>query len=174
MNPTPLNVLWPAAADVVADTVGTAVAIPVADIAGAAADIAADAQAALAGAAADTAVITADARAALADAAADAVAAADSVSDIYRRACRVHRSPAHPAASGFKTSGQGMTAVGPVRAPVELFRADEATLQFTQTAICSQSKVSFLGSILRGKTIQDSTANLLFVYLDIVIMYVEG
>ena len=170
----PLNALRPAAADIVADTAGTAVAVPVADIAGAAADIAADAQAALAGATADTAVITADARAALADAAADAVAAADSVGDLYRRACRVHRSPAPSAASGFETSGQGMTAVGPVRAPVELFRADEATLQFTQTAICSQSKVLFLGSILRGETIQDSTANLLFVYLNIVIMYVDG
>ena len=78
------------------------------------------------------------------------------------------------AASGFETSGQGMAAVCPVRAPVELFHADEATLQFAQTEICSQSKISFLGSIRRGETIQDFTANLLFGYLDIVILYVEG
>ena len=32
-------------------------------------------------------------------------------------------------AFGFETSGQGMAAVGSVRAPVELFHADEATLQ---------------------------------------------
>ena len=39
-------------------------------------------------------------------------------------------SPASPAASDFKASGQGMTAVGPVRAPVKLLHADETTLQF--------------------------------------------
>ena len=39
-------------------------------------------------------------------------------------------SPAPLAASGFEASGQGMAAVGPVRAPVELLRAIETTLQF--------------------------------------------
>ena len=91
MDPIPLNVVRAAAADVAADTSGTAVAAPVADIAGAAADIAADAWAALAGAAADTAVVAADARAAFADAAADVAAATDSAGDLHRRACRVHR-----------------------------------------------------------------------------------
>ena len=71
MDPTPLNDVRAAAADVAADTAGTAVAVPVADSVGAAADIAADARAALASAAADTAIVAADARAALADAAAD-------------------------------------------------------------------------------------------------------
>ena len=81
------------AADVAADTSGTAVAARVADVAGAAADIAADARAAaLADAAADTAVVAADARAAaLADAAADVAAAVDSAGDLYRHACRVRR-----------------------------------------------------------------------------------
>ena len=83
-------------------------------------------------------------------------------------------SPTPPAASGFETSGQGMAAVGPIRAPVELFHADGAILQFTQTETCSQSKVSFLGSIRSGETIQASTANLLLGYLKIVILYVEG
>ena len=71
----------------------TAVAAHVADIAGAAADIATDAQAdALADAAADTAVVAADARAAaLADVAADVAAVVDSAGDPYRRACRVRR-----------------------------------------------------------------------------------
>ena len=78
------------------------------------------------------------------------------------------------AASGFETSGQGTAAVGPVRAPVELFHADEVTLQFTQTEICSQSKVSFLGSIRREDTILDLTANLLSGNLNIVILYAEG
>ena len=77
-------------------------------------------------------------------------------------------------ASGFETSGQGMAAVGPVRAPVELFHTDEATLQFGQTEICSLSKISCLGSICGGDTIQDSTANLLLGYLNVVILYVEG
>ena len=163
INPIPLNAVRAAVADVAADTSGTAVAIPVADIAGAAADIAGNARAALAGAAADTAVVTAD-----------AVAASDSAGDLYRRACGVHHSPAPPAAYGFETSDQGMAAVGPVRASVELFHADEATLQFTQTEFYSQSKVSFLGSILRGETIQALTANFLSVYLNIVILYVEG
>ena len=93
-----------AAADVTADTSGAAVAAPVADITGAADDIAADARAAAladaaadnavvaADAAADTAVVVADARdAALADAAADVAAAVDSTGDLYRRACRVRR-----------------------------------------------------------------------------------
>ena len=39
-------------------------------------------------------------------------------------------SPAPPAASGFEASGQGMAAVGPVRAPVELLHANETTRQF--------------------------------------------
>ena len=82
---------------VAADTAGTVVAAPVADFAGAAAD----ARAAIAGATADSAVTAADARAALASATADtAVTMADVAtsgaadylaSDLYRRACRVHR-----------------------------------------------------------------------------------
>ena len=51
MYPIPLNDVRAAAADVAADTAGTAVAVPVADIA----DAAADARAALAGTAADVA-----------------------------------------------------------------------------------------------------------------------
>ena len=39
-------------------------------------------------------------------------------------------SPAPPAASDFEASGQGMAAVGPVRASVELLQANETTLQF--------------------------------------------
>ena len=39
-------------------------------------------------------------------------------------------SPAPPAASGFDASSQGMVAVGPVRAAVELLHANETTLQF--------------------------------------------
>ena len=57
------------------------------------------------------------------------------------------------AASGFETSGQGMTAVGPVRALAEIFHADDATLQVAQTEICSQSINSFLGSIRKGDAI---------------------
>ena len=93
MDPIPLEAVRAAAADVAADTSGTAVAAPVADIAGAAADIVADARAAaLADAAADTAVVAANARAAaLADAAADVAAVVDSAGDLYRRACRVRR-----------------------------------------------------------------------------------
>ena len=93
MDPIPLSTVRAAAVDVAADTSGTAVAAPVADIAGVAADIAADARAAaLADAAADTAVVAADARAsALADAAAGVAAAVESASDLYRRACRVRR-----------------------------------------------------------------------------------
>ena len=87
MDPTPLQAVLAAAADVAADTSGIAVAAPVADIAGAVADIAA-----LVGAAADTAVVAADARvAAFADATADVAAAVDSAGDLYRRACRVRR-----------------------------------------------------------------------------------
>ena len=82
--------------------------------------------------------------------------------------------PALPAAFGFGTIGQGKAAVGPVRAPFELFHADEATLQFAQTKICPQSKISFLGSIRRVEVVPDSTAYLLFGYLNIVILYVEG
>ena len=93
MDPIPLNAVRAAAADVAADTSGTAVATLVADTAGAAADIAADARAvALADAAADTAGVAADAwAAALADAADDVAAAVDSAGDLYRRACRVRR-----------------------------------------------------------------------------------
>ena len=83
-------------------------------------------------------------------------------------------SPALPAAFGFETSGQGKAAVGPVRAPFELFHADEATLQFAQTEICPQSKIMFLGSIRKVEVVPDSTAYLLFGYLNIVILYVEG
>ena len=97
-------------------------------------------RAALAGIAADTAVVAADARAALADAAADTAvvaAAADPAGDLYRRACRVRRRCGlhvpRSARSGrrfwLRINGQGMAAVGPVHAPVEIFRADEATLQ---------------------------------------------
>ena len=90
MDPIPLNAVRAAAADVAADTAGTAVAVPVADIAGVTANIAADAWPAFAGAAADTAVVAADPRAAaLADTAADVAAAVDSAGDLYRRACRV-------------------------------------------------------------------------------------
>ena len=88
MDPIPLNAVRAAAADVGADTAGTAIAVHVADIVGAAADIAADARAALAGAAADTAVVAADVRAAIADAAADVAAAADLAGELYRRATR--------------------------------------------------------------------------------------
>ena len=75
MDLTPLNAVQAAVPDVADNTTGTAVAAPVADIAGAAAD----AQAARAGAAADTTV-----------AAADVAAAVDSTGNLYRRACRVH------------------------------------------------------------------------------------
>ena len=93
MDPIPLKAVRAAAADIAADTSGTAVAAPVADIAGTADDIAADARAAaLADTAADTAVVAADARAAaLADAVADVAAAVDSAGDLYRRACCVRR-----------------------------------------------------------------------------------
>ena len=93
MDPIPLNAVRAAAADVAADTYGTAVAAPVVDIAGAAADIGADARAAaLADAAADTAVVATDAwAAALADAAADVAAVIDSAGGLYRHACRVRR-----------------------------------------------------------------------------------
>ena len=67
-----------------------------------------------------------------------------------------------------------MAAVGPVRALVELLRANETTLQLGLTEICLQCKVSLLGSIQEGETIQDSAANLLFRYLNIVILYIEG
>ena len=93
MDPIPLNAVRATAADVTADTSGTAVAAPVADIAGAAADIAADARAAaLADAAAGTAVVTTDARAAALVYAVDDIAAAvDLAGDLYRRACHVRR-----------------------------------------------------------------------------------
>ena len=92
MDPIPLNAVRAAAADVAADTAGSAVAVSFADIAGAAADIAADARAALSGAAVDTTVVAADAwAAALAHAAADVTAVVDSAGDLYRPACRVRR-----------------------------------------------------------------------------------
>ena len=92
MDHISLNAVRAAAADVAADTSGTAVAAPVADIAGAAADIAADARAAaLADAAADTAVVAADAATDTAVVAADVAAAVDSAGDLFRRACRVRR-----------------------------------------------------------------------------------
>ena len=100
MDLVPLNAMRSAAADGAVGTSGTAVAAPVADFAGAAADIAADARAAaLANAAADTAVVAADATAdtgavaddAWASALADVAAAVDSAGDLYRRASRVHR-----------------------------------------------------------------------------------
>ena len=84
-EPIPLNAVRAAAADVAADISGTAVAAPVAGIAGVVRDFAADAWATLAGATTDTAAVAADARAAaLADAAADVVAAADLAGDLYR------------------------------------------------------------------------------------------
>ena len=116
------------------------------------------AQAAIAGTAVDTGVAVADAWTALAGATADtAVAAADIADNAEQRrttftaACRVRRhcglhvpsSPALATASGFKTSGQGMAAVGPVQAPVEIFHMDEATLQVTQTETCSNAKFLF-------------------------------
>ena len=118
MDPILLNAVRAAAAGVAAGTSGTAVAAPDADIGGAAADIADDARAA-----------------ALAGAAADVTATVDLAGDLYRRACRVRRHfglhvPPPPAASGFEASGQGMVAVGLVRAPVKLLHANETTLQF--------------------------------------------
>ena len=93
MDPVPLNAVRAAAADGAAGTSSTAVAAPVADIAGAAADIAADAWAtARSDAAADVAVVAADATAdtaAVAAVAADVAVAVDSSGDLYRHACRV-------------------------------------------------------------------------------------
>ena len=94
MDPIPLNAVRAAAADVAADTSCIAVAAPVADVAGAAADTVA-----LVDAAADTAVVAADATAdtaavatdARASSLADVAAAVDSAGDLYRRACRVRR-----------------------------------------------------------------------------------
>ena len=83
-------------------------------------------------------------------------------------------SPAPPAASGFEASDQGMAAVGPVRAPVELLHANETTLHFGYSKICFQSKISLLESARGGETIQNSAANLLFRYLNVVILYIEG
>ena len=99
IDPIPLNAVRAAAADVAAGTSDTAVAAPVADIAGAAADIVANARAAAhADVAADTAVGAADAAAdnavvaaANTVVAADVAAAVDSAGDLYRRACRVRR-----------------------------------------------------------------------------------
>ena len=127
MDPISLNVVRAAAADVAAGTSGTSVAAPAADISGASAEIAADARAAaLVDAAADTAVVAADARAAaLTDAAADVAAAVDSAGDIHRHACRVR----HDCDLHVPRIAQGMAAVGPVRAPVELLYANETTHQ---------------------------------------------
>ena len=152
MDPVPLNAVRAAAADGAAGISGTAVAAPVADIAGAAVDIAADARAAaLSDAAADVAVVAADATAgtaavaavaaavaadtaAVTVVAADVAGAVDSAGDLYRRASAsaaivASTSPAPPTASGFEASGQGMVAVGPVRAPVKLLHANKTTLQ---------------------------------------------
>ena len=103
-GPYPPIAMRAAAAEVAVGTSETAVAAPVAYIAGAAADIVADARAAALAdaavdtavvavdAAADTAAVVADARAAaFADAAVDVAAAVDSAGDLYRRACRVRR-----------------------------------------------------------------------------------
>ena len=90
MDPIFLNAVRATATDIAADTAFAAVAAPVADIAGAAAD----AWAALTSVVAHTAVAAADARATLAGAAADTAAfaaAADSAGDLYRRACCVRR-----------------------------------------------------------------------------------
>ena len=95
MDSIPLDAVRAAGADAAADTSGTAVAAPVADIAGAAADIAADARAAFADAAAGTAVV------ARAVALADVAAAVDSSGDLYRRACHVRRLPVPRSARRF-------------------------------------------------------------------------
>ena len=42
-------------------------------------------------------------------------------------------SPAPPVASGFEASGQGMAAVGPVRAPIELLHANETDAKWVYT-----------------------------------------
>ena len=147
MDPIPLNAVR-AAADVAADTSGTAVAAPVADIVGAAADNAAVARAAaLADTAGDTVVVAADAAA---DTAAVELMRGLLLSLMQRLMLRLplirratftvalaasavivaSTSPAPPAASGFEISGQGMVVVGPVRAPINLLHANESTLQF--------------------------------------------
>ena len=66
-----------------------------------------------------------------------------------------------------------MPAVGPLHAPDELFHADEATLQVTQSKICFQSEIPFLEGISEGETILDSTPNFFFGYLNISISDVE-
>ena len=142
MESIPLNAVRAAAADVAAGTFDTAVAASVADIAGADADIVADARAAaLADAAADTTVVAADTRAAaFADAAALLLLrlmlrlplirrATLTVALVASAAIVASTSPAPPAASGFEASGQGMAAIGPVRAPAKLLHANETTLQ---------------------------------------------
>ena len=87
MDFIPLNAVRAAAADVAADTSGTAIAALVADIAGAGASFASDVRAAArADATADTAAVAADARAADL---ADAASAVDSAGDLDRRAGRV-------------------------------------------------------------------------------------
>ena len=129
MDPTPLNAVRAAAADVAADTSGTAVAAP-------AADIAADARAA---ALADAALMLLllrlmrwlllslmprrMLRLPLVRRATFTVALAASAAIV------AFTSPAPPAALGFEASSQGMAAVSSVRAPVELLHANETTLQ---------------------------------------------
>ena len=83
-------------------------------------------------------------------------------------------SPAPPAASGFEASGQGMAALGPVRAPVKLLHANETILQFGLRKICFQSKISLLESIRGGETIQNIAANLLIRYFNVVILHIQG
>ena len=82
--------------------------------------------------------------------------------------------PALTAASGFETIGQGMAAVVSVQAPVERFHVDETTLQVTQTEICFQRKVPFLGSMGGGEIIQNPTANILLCDFNTVALYVES
>ena len=190
MDPTPLNAVRAAVANVAADTSGTAVAAPFADIAGAAADIAADAwAAALADSAADTAVVAADAAAdttvvaadtraaALADAAADIAAAVDSAGDLCRRACRVRRH------CGLHVPRSALLALKPAArawlpsVPSELLLSSSTrTRPPTNSARLKSGSTQSLSSRehTRGETIQDSAANLLFRYLNIVILYVEG
>ena len=74
------------------DARAAALADAAADTAVVTADATADTAVVTADAMPDTAAVAADARAAaLADAAADVAAAVDSVDDLYRRACRVRR-----------------------------------------------------------------------------------
>ena len=124
MDTIPLDAVRAAATDVVADTSGTAVAAPVADITGAAADIAADARAA---ALADAGMILLSLRLICALLLSLMSRLMLRLPLIWRATFTValgasasivaSTSPSLPAASGFEASGQGMVAVDPVRAP---------------------------------------------------------